>query len=358
MVAIYKHNSGCSANSIGRFLLVLMLFQSSLLSAQVTINTGATVRMNGFMATNMSITNRSSNTNFAGAQVFLTGTSQTANTTQGLRVSSLRVFQGGKKTLQGSWEVTESLELSDGILVVGDNAKLLYSGNDEPQGNDKSFVEGFLYTSGTGRKFYPIGTGTSYLPFIVEDVPQGSPEVGVRAHGSPQFKLPAATSFAGPNSWELSQTVASTVSVSLNGTPGTPSVILQSGEAEGNASVVNGTAQAGYFTSSEPISQRFVALGGHDEFMVEVHDMITPYERDNFNDRLFIQNLDLAQSNKVRLLDRWGAEVWSKADYRNDSEEDFSQLPPGNYICLVEYTLPGSAEKRQMKSMVTVLKTK
>jgi hypothetical protein len=133
-------------------------------------------------------------------------------------------------------------------------------------------------------------------------------------------------------------------------------VVLQATAAGGTAESLSGAANSSFVTSIGNVSQSILALGKETEFSLVIHDMITPF-RQEFNDKLVIENIDKVSGNKVKLLDRWGVVAVEWQNYTNDNNYDFSKLSPGNYICIVEYTYPGESRIVTAKGMVTILKT-
>ncbi len=339
-------------------LIVTHLFQCN---AQIKIHGNSILKAKGVMATNASVNNASTGTDFTDVQLVLQGGTQQVLTSQPTQISMLKVNQSGVKVLSGNWEITNSLDLVNGIIQVGNAAKLSYSGSQPVEGSSISFIDGFFHNKGTGRLFFPIGSGSTYAPAVVENASSG--EVGMRTIGSDALlTLPTEVSaaFAG-RYWELSAPVNSPVSLSLinanaflgDGTP----VVLDAPAIGSLATSLLGTVSADFVTSTSSSTQSILAIGKLAEFRLIIHDMITPFVRDEINDRLVIENIEQATSNKVVLLDRWGVNVKEWQNYTNDTVYDFSILSPGNYVCIVDYTFPDGSRTTQ-KGIITVLNSK
>ncbi len=73
---------------------------------------------------------------------------------------------------------------------------------------------------------------------------------------------------------------------------------------------------------------------------------------DGDNDSWIIQNIDRYPANKVKVFNRWGAEVFSKDGYLNTSAWNGENLPTGTYYYLIE---PGIGEK-SLSGTITILK--
>lgn len=334
------------------------------LFGQFRINTNSTVVGKGTISTNTSITNNATNTDLTLTEVFLSGTNQQATTTQPLIVGTLSINNGGIKDLTGNWEVTSALELTDGILRVGSGSKLVYSGTTNLSGSAQSYVDGFLFLNNTAtdRRFvYPVGISGNFLPVTLETAPAG--ELGIRVvAGDAGLALPAEISdYLRTWYWEATAAPNSVVSLSLNQSDafldGAAPVVLSADGTGAAATALGGTVVSGDVSSNAPSTQPVLALGKGVEFLLVIHDMITPYILDDKNDRLIIDNIELTESNHVRLLDRYGVVVKEWFDYTNDNQEDFTTLSPGNYVCIVDFTYPGSESRATAKGVVTILKS-
>lgn len=73
---------------------------------------------------------------------------------------------------------------------------------------------------------------------------------------------------------------------------------------------------------------------------------------DGDNDRWIIPNIDRYPGNKVKVFNRWGAEVFSRDGYSNTNPWTGDNLPTGTYYYLVE---PGIGEKT-LSGTITILK--
>ncbi len=341
---------------------ILLLATGCILNAfaQVTIAPNSTIEVQGVIAVNGSVNNASALTGLTSAEMVLSGTNQTITTTTPITVQKLEVNGGGVKTLHGDWSVTSSLVLTDGVVTIGPNAKLLYSGTERAVGNTSSWINGFLYIQGSGELFYPIGTSTTYAPAFVTSVPAGEHAIRV-VSGDAAVGLPTGVDgyFSG-HYWET-KGVEGRVGLSINGlenflTDGAP-VVLESEGAGALATSLSGTLSGSFIESVHAATSPILAIGRTAEFNLVIHDLITPYVQDGANDKLFVRNIEMTTSNTVKLLDRWGVLVKEWTDYSNDVDFDFSTLSPGNYICIVEYVSPGNPSTAIAKGMVTILKS-
>lgn len=330
--------------------IAILVTSSDCTFSQITIGTGTTLvtGSNTILSTNVN-----SYLNKGGTRVV---------------ISNLIINGGGDKPVSGEWEVSNALNLLNGIIVPDGTAKFVYAGSNENLTYGiGGFFNGYFYTRGTGLRDFPIGykdgNRTTLAPARLIDLPDASGEVGIRViQGDPQFiATPELENILTTHYWEVSTTVNSTVALSLNGlnAPAGGLVVLQSpGIQQAAINLSSSSFSDSFVTSYGNVTMPVLAVGVAKEFEVKVHDLITPYNSDTYNPSLFIENIELTAENKVTLMDRWGVvqKEWKGYD-NNDPKFDFSKLGPGNYICVVEYKIPGSVKTSKVSQMVTVLKT-
>jgi hypothetical protein len=344
--------------------LLLLLFGAAIfttdVAGQMKINGSSVVKVNGIMSMNSSLINLSTNTDFSESSLVIQGTTVEVSTPQPTLISSIQVNEAGVKTLSGNWDVSNELVLTEGILKIANGSKLTYSGSSPLTGQSSSFIDGFLFRRGSGRMLFPIGAGSQYSPAVLENPAQG--EYGVRVvPQDPAFAItePVEASFTGQY-WEVAGSPNSTISLSLNGMDsfleGKIPVVLEAAATGSIATSLSGTVADNFVISAQNISQPIVGVGALAEFALVIHDLVTPFTRDEVNDKIHIKNIHLTTSNKVKLLDRYGVVVGEWTNYSNDIDFDFQKFSPGNYLCIVEYDLPASSAKSVVKGMITILK--
>jgi gliding motility-associated-like protein len=91
-----------------------------------------------------------------------------------------------------------------------------------------------------------------------------------------------------------------------------------------------------------------VSITISDEVIIQVYDIITPND-DNFNDVFYIKNIDNF-SNSVAIYNRYGQEVFSTTDYRNDTNSwdgtrNGDNVPDGAYYYVIEISSTGDIFK-------------
>ena len=345
----------------GSLVVLSLSLMPWLAGAQIKIHNSSAVIASGVMSTNSTITNASPNVDLSDVELKLINTGdQGINTTRPIIVKTLHIDEGGIKTFSGNWEIVGSLSLVNGIIKTDNAGKLLYSGTEAIEGNDNSFIDGFLFRKGSGQLTYPIGLGNVYAPATIESAPDGEYGIRVFKPGADLTLPPNVVGSFSEHQWEINGAVNAPVSLSLNNIgnfleDGVP-VVLQASAAGGTAESLSGSANSSFVTSASNVTQSIVAIGKEVEFSLVIHDIITPY-RTEFNDRLVIENIEKVSDNKVTLLDRWGVLAVQWYNYTNETEYDFTKLPPGNYVCIVEYTYPGESRRVTAKGMITILKS-
>jgi hypothetical protein len=357
-----------------KILPILMMLGCVAASAQITIGSNSTVVIQGdSIAMRGSLNNASRQTNLQNATITLRGSNQTLNSVEPLTINGLIVRGGGTKTVQGEWTVSRNLILNQGTIAIG-TGKLVYTGNTLLEGNPNSFVNGILYQRGTGTRFYPIGAGNAYAPMAFGSIQDGNAEIGVQAFASnPGFGLPPDISAVATNRYWAVTTAGGNFSgtgVSLY-YPGSSIdaaqqlTVVESESLGGTATNLGGGITDDFVVSFEPATKPFLSLGIAETVDIRINDLITPFTADDINDKLKIINIQYTVENTVTIIDRWGVPVKTWKNFTNYDDPinpntdnfDFTRLSPGNYICILEYTLTAGGPKQNQTQMISVLKS-
>ena len=103
------------------------------------------------------------------------------------------------------------------------------------------------------------------------------------------------------------------------------------------------------------MSQRFITIGEIGIPLV-VMNVLTP-NGDTQNEYLHIQNIEFFSNTEVKVINRWGIEVFSMTGYSNtdpgrrwNGEVDGKFASPGNYIAIVK------ADNKTVKQTVSVIR--
>lgn len=370
-------------------LLGIILGTSPFVShAQVTISAGTSLASEGtpdIVIHSVGNIANGSDFDFHTANVHLILSTGDQTLTGNMVVTQLDVVDGINKNINGNLTVTNGITFTAGFLKPGASGKLLYTGSgDNLTGSSiLSFVDGVFTVQNSGRLFYPVGdlggTGDGlYAPAYLE-TGSASDEIGVSVVKSNPNLTPDASEtelkeIANSHYWKIQSgnlaAISSRVSLSLNGISGFSStlspVVAESGDVGGTAfSLGSSTSDASFVTSRKSFTKSILTIGASEEINVKIHDIITPFAKDDFNDNLYIESIEKFDVNKVTLLDRWGVPVKEWKNFTNYDDPinpntdgyDFSSLSPGSYICIVEYGDEGAGTKK-ISQMITVLKTK
>ncbi len=363
-------------------LLFLLVFSLMKVHAQVVVASGtqgiadAQIAFNFLGSGNVSID--ASNFDFSSSAFTLLGNVNTNLTVTGskpLALNSLTLNTTGSYTLnQGAVNVSQNIDLQNGIFSVGANSKLLYTGsNDLTSGSSASYVNGRLFMKGSGQRTFPIGNSLGYLPVTLSDVKvaDAGTEIGFEAIvGDPAIPSTLLTAdikeVFTANYWVMTNGNSgsysgSLVQFSLNsaGTffvDGDPIVLeLDTDGKLTNLSGISAAPNVASILETTPKGQKY-ALAKTNAVTINIHRVITP-NGDGDNDYLYIDGIDFYASNTVKLVDRWGVVHFTKDNFKNytalnPADFDFSKLSNGNYICVVEL---GSGVKVKPK-MISVIK--
>ena len=354
-----------------KFLILAQCLLPLGLSAQFVVGSGTQINASTSALMTMHISSdlvNNGTNDFSGANLIVSLNGVTPQNVLGnWSVKTFKLGGPSLKSLNGNLTVTESFQFEDGILQV-QNGKVLFSGPDDGiqvnEENSTAYVEGAFFQRGKGVRLFPVGKGNLYAPFKFKNV-QTNEEIGVEVIDQPSnLSNDRLIGVDAAKYWEITSNdlagIKSPVFVSSKNTSfneeGAPVII--EGSSPGSVATSLGSASTGtLIESKQALSAPIIAIGVVKEINIKIRDLITPFGSADTNDRLFIENLNLFESNKVTLLDRWGVVIKEWTNYNNEiSDYDFRKLTPGNYICIVECTDEEGTQKKSQ--MVTVLKTK
>jgi CHU_C Type IX secretion signal domain len=341
--------------------------------AQTSIRSGTELKAKGIVSMKGSLSNGSDKTDLTEAQLILSGTNQTISTTSPLTIQALTIEGGGDKTTKGELTITDGMTFTDGIVTPA-SGKLLYTGSTTLSSNPSSYVNGPFYQRGTGLRFFPIGTGSTYMPMKLNEIEDGNAEIRVEAFATgTNLTLPANLSaLASDRHWEVEarggsvRATSASLYVTGSSIDASQRLVVVEAEAVSGATAVNlgGGVSGDFVASFSPATKPILTIGIAEKADLRIMDLITPFNSDNINDKLKIVNIEYTYENKVTLLDRWGVPVreWNNfTNYDNPTNPnpdtfDFTRLSPGNYICVLQYKLSVDAPEEELSQMITVLK--
>jgi hypothetical protein len=360
-------------------MIVILTALANVSYSQMTVGEGVVISLRKGTPVNFvisgDVTFKGQKTDLSACTLQLTGVNQllTANTVvlQSLIVNGQTNAQ---VSLTGEWDLG-NLQLLNGLVTPASDAKILFSGPTQPQGNANSYVNGIFYNQGKGQLLFPIGNSAGYFPSALNNTNSNSPFGMSVVQGNSQFQISGEiTEILNTRYYELSAdigaTAGSTISLSLNGLDNLINqqglVVLQSDAISGTATTLGGQeGLEGYVSSTKSPGARYLTIGRSEKPTIIIYDLISPFTQDGKNDKLKISNIGFSIENKVTLLDRWGAVVKEWKNFRNYDDPinpntdnfDFTKLTPGNYICVAEYKFNAEGATEKSAQMITVLKT-
>ncbi len=274
----------------------------------------------------------------------------------------LTISGGGKKIFGADITIEDELVLNDGILSSSGTSKIIIEeGAAISGGSETSFIEGPLYHTGTGDKYYPVGADNVYLPVELLDIKGTNPTIGVLIN-MPNTNLKTAgdlEAVTDRQNWQLDVLngmfagagVVLPLQDELFLDNITEAVVVQaSSQNEGYYSLGGmertGDVLAGSVTSETDATELFLTIG---KFTTEPGSEINVYNAlspngDGINDFFKIENIELYPNNVVLIYTRWGDKVFEQAGYDN-VENTFTgksnvgkirQLLEGTYYYVVE----------------------
>jgi len=368
------------------FAGMLLLCAPKEIIGQIVIGTGTNLSAAATTAlvTSAGITNNSRLADFSNIYLGLanpgSNTLPTISTSTPVNIHGLAIAGKDGFTLTGSWTINKELRLLGGNIVVpaGAGNILTYAGgSDITTGSTTSYINGLLFSLGTGIRTFPIGNNAGYFPVALGGVKDATTSLGMQvvAGNAGLSPLPAGvTDLFTDHYWQLTVSGGTFSGSSLQlSTTGTDS-FLASGplstlvaleeDTDNNINNLGGTFISPVLSITKPISAKgkIYAIGKSEDVVVAVTKVITPTADDTRNNVLQISNIELYPDNTVTLLDRYGVPVKTWKSFKNYTTTapeqegiDFSKLGIGNYICVVEYTTL-SGDKKKVSQMVTVLK--
>ena len=174
------------------FLCISTSAQSQCVIRRGTLSTssGSTVSVKGDVTVQGSMNNQGTillqnNLSVGSALESPSGSLHLMGTNQQIQLNNtsfanLIVSGGGTKQLLGQLTVLEDFALIDGTLQTNQTSTLLLAASAQVSGGSaQSYVDGFLYHTGTGTKFYPVGSNGTYAPATLLNITGNNPTVGV-----------------------------------------------------------------------------------------------------------------------------------------------------------------------------------
>jgi gliding motility-associated-like protein len=268
---------------------------------------------------------------------------------------------GGEKIFQANITIENELNLSEGVLISQNDAKIIF--NDDATitgGSDQSHIQGAVYHKGAGDKLFPVGNGTVYLPVEILNVQGASAEIGlqeIELNGNTLQSAASLDAISTDRYWEL-DVVSGDLSGSIVVLPVRDEAIVQNvdfvvvAQSAGvtqnfeslGRSAFEGSFTNGNVTSTQPVNLKLLAIAVvEDKSSIEVYNAVSP-NGDGLNDFLRIGNIERYPDNNISLLNRWGDKVFELSGYNNNDRVftgrsnigSEKELPPGTYFYVIK----------------------
>lgn len=266
----------------------------------------------------------------AGLTAF-SGTSQQEINHGGQSFSRLQIDNEAGLSLISDISIDQEMDLREGILSVASGFQVFFAESaDIFGGSSNSFIDGVAVHHGTGDKFFPIGTGGSYLPIELIGIRGNNPQLAVTANvpHPDAGSLVALDRVSNAQYWQIRQLDGffedALVRVELLGSLDfddiTGLVVAASPQLEGEYvslgnGEVSGSLRDGSIISGDATSLPIITLGKSNEFSVEsevlVPNAFAPASVVEADRRLSIYAVNLLPDSFVfSIFDRWGQIVY------------------------------------------------
>ncbi len=246
--------------------------------------------------------------------------------------ANFEITGGGQKIFLADLTVNQRINLQDGVLVAGNDSKLILSeGIDIIGGSEDSYINGTLVRSGSDELFFPVGTDSEYLPVLFDQIVDENPQITVQA-----FSSPAANSsddnlrVSDLRHWQVESINLSDAALTLplideNFDTTVEDLVVVGATTTGRfqnlgAFSVSGSLMSGELTSTiqSPFNVYTVAATLSESApAVTVVNAVTPSLQDGKHDFLRIHNIESYPNNKVEIFNRWGDKVFEMNGYDN-----------------------------------------
>ncbi len=153
--------------------------ENSIISIKGAVTNTATITNQGTLLLASGWNNRGQYTAGQGTIILNGGQAQTFDH-HGQAVSTLAITQGSQVYFPSNIFITSNLVLDEGIITSGSKTSFVLKENTAiTGGSSNSFINGALYHTGLGEKFYPVGKDGIYAPVTLRNVKGDNPVVGM-----------------------------------------------------------------------------------------------------------------------------------------------------------------------------------
>lgn len=280
----------------------------------------------------------------------------------------LSIAGGGEKIFQADITIENELNLTEGVLLSADNARIfINAGAVINGGSSDSFIEGPVVHRGEGEKHFPIGFDDKYLPVTLLNATGDNPEIEFRV-SEPNSNTQVAGALkevSDKRIWTM-EVLAGTfngsqigLNISVEGFSEplaqwvvTEAASLQDPFRSLGQSSLTGNSAMGFIISEDEVSERLFTIGVVSEApnnFISVINAVSP-NGDGMHDFLKILNIESFPDNQIRIFNRWGDKVFELSGYDNADNvfrgvgnvNDNHELLDGTYYYVIDL---GSGDK-------------
>jgi hypothetical protein len=184
-------------------------------------------------------------------------------------VAGFRADGAGDKRILGLMPIARSFELLSGkVFTTSTDTLLLQQNAVVSGGSETSYVDGPLFSAGTGYKFFPVGKNEHYNPVELSDITGINPVLSLEVFQNvPTLQVPPRVTYFSDIYWKRSQ-----VSGTFTGTPVTIHYDLPDRYTDSHVvEILQGSALNEPFTNLDDVSVAF--QDGLDDVMTQ--DLLT-----------------------------------------------------------------------------------
>jgi hypothetical protein len=284
----------------------------------------------------------------------------------GGQVYRLRFDGNGEKTVSGTLEVQDTLELINGHVNTNGAMLMVQSNGTVIGGSEISYVDGPLYHQGTGYKYYPVGNDGNFRPAELLNVTGTNPVLGISVNEpntNPVIPL-QLLAVSDTRYWQLIQQSGiyggSQIRVKvgpderLGSSVDLADVVVAASDSIGGMflslgqTMFSGTLQDGEVTSSLPAVNEFYAIaveGFAEERALYVPNALSPAAPNPEDQVIKVYGQQILDEDFIfRIYNRWGQLVYETKSFTEANAVGWAGEHAGGEeesVGVYHYTLTG-----------------
>jgi hypothetical protein len=283
------------------------------------------------------------------------------------QVYQLSFEGGGEKIITTGMEIQDNVNFVEGVVSIADGGYLLVQRDGTViGGNDRSYVDGYLFHQGTGQKYFPLGLNGNFRPANLLSVAGVDPVVGMRVHQpNPNPRIPLQLlAVSDTRYWQINSRSGvfdgSQVRLKvgaderLDADFDLQDVVVSTADSTGGLfynlgqSHYSGTLQNGEVTSSLPATSGILAIaaeGFAEERALYVPNALSPAAPDPEDQVVKVYGQQIVDEGFIfRIYNRWGLLVYETDSFTEANSVGWngeSSNGDDESIGVYHYTLAG-----------------